>query len=169
MMMPGCRMQFLFCFCGLFLRRNNAVAHGTDISCVGERGLLPWVAEFQKISVPFLFGATFGQNHHQQQQERLWKCHYFQSAGLDHEMVRILTRSRGCHICTSSGVETDLVSSSFYSRFPLVHCIPLTRGVSWISVARDTFRQIKPACCSLIFHLRGGLDQNPLAKSNVLF
>lgn len=68
------------------------------------------------------------------------------------QLVRILARSRSCHICTSSGDETDLVSSSFFSRFPLVHCIPLTLGVSWISVARDTFRQIKPACYSLIFH-----------------
>lgn len=37
MMMPGYRIQFLFYFCVLLLRRHNAVPRGTDVSSVGER------------------------------------------------------------------------------------------------------------------------------------
>lgn len=97
---------------------------------------------FRKYHSTFSLDQTLTNNNKKNSKKRecLWKFLYFKFARLIHELIGILMRSRSCHIFISSGDETVLVSSSLFSRFLLVHSIPLTFGVSQISVARDIFK-----------------------------
>lgn len=68
MMMLGPRITISI----LFFCSVNAWCSCTwyRFSSVGERGTFPWVVEFQKISVHFLFGPSFGQQEEEEQQKK---------------------------------------------------------------------------------------------------